>query len=154
MPPASVSSRGSGFREILEHNAASLLQPDTCHAGGISEVLKIGRMGETYYAGLAPHNPYGPVSTAACVQVDLVAQNFVIQEMIDPASAPEAMSFVKEPLVLRDGYIERPTKPGIGVEVDEEACAKRQPDFSTDADRRRSVGMYGGFYEDGGVADL
>jgi len=143
-----------GFREILERNAASLLQPDTCHAGGISEVLKIGRMAETYYAGLAPHNPYGPVSTAACVQVDLVAQNFIIQEMIDPAAAPEAMSFVKEPLVLRDGYIERPIKPGLGVEVDEEACARRRPDFSSDTVRRQSIGMYGGVYADGGVADL
>ena len=143
-----------GFREILENKAASLLQPDTCHAGGISEVLKIGRMAETYYAGLAPHNPYGPVATAACIQVDLVAQNFVIQEMIDPETAPEAMEFVKDPLPIVNGYIERPDRPGIGVEVDEVACARRKPDFSLEAVRRRSLVPYGAFYEDGGVADL
>ena len=143
-----------GFREILEKNAASVLQPDTCHAGGISEVLKIGRMAETYYAGLAPHNPYGPIATAACVQVDLVAQNFVIQEMIDPDFAPEAMALVKDPLPVIDGYIERPLRPGLGVEVDEVACAKRPPDFSTEAVRNRTIGMYGATYSDGGIADL
>ena len=142
------------FREILEQKAASVLQPDTCHAGGISEVLKIGRMAETYYAGLAPHNPYGPISTAACVQIDLVAQNFIIQEMIDPDVAPEAMSFIKEPLALQDGYIERPLKPGLGVEVDEKACAKRPPDFSTEAVRKRTIGTYGATFADGGIADL
>ncbi len=142
-----------GFREILEHQAASLLQPDTCHAGGISEVHKIAAMAEVYYAGLAPHNPYGPVSTAACVQVDLAAPNFVIQEMVDPDQAPEAMSFVREPLPVVDGYIYPPDKPGIGVEVDEEACARRPPDFS----QVRAGGMvlraYGAFHEDGSVAD-
>jgi len=142
-----------GFREILEHGAASLLQPDTCHAGGISEVRKIAAMAEVYYAGIAPHNPYGPVSTAACVQVDFAAPNFVIQEMIDPDVAPEAMSFVKDPLPVVDGHILPPTKPGIGVEVDEAACARRQPDFSLEKARAMSTGRYGAFHADGGVAD-
>ncbi|MEZ4684352.1 MAG: galactonate dehydratase, partial [Caldilineaceae bacterium] len=142
-----------GFREILEHGAASLLQPDTCHAGGISEVRKIAAMAEVYYAGIAPHNPYGPVSTAACVQVDFASPNFVIQEMIDPDVAPEAMSFVKDPLPVVDGHILPPTKPGIGVEVDEEACAKRPPDFSLEKARHMSVGRYGARHADGGVAD-
>lgn len=142
-----------GFREILEHGAASLLQPDTCHAGGISEVRKIASMAEVYYAGVAPHNPYGPVSTAACVQVDFATPNFVIQEMIDPDVAPEAMAFVKEPLPVIDGHILPPTKPGIGVEVDEDACARRPPDFSLEKARAMSAGRYGAFHPDGGVAD-
>jgi galactonate dehydratase len=142
-----------GFREILEHQAASLLQPDTCHAGGISEVRKIGAMAEVYYAGLAPHNPYGPVSTAACVQVDLAAPNFVIQEMVDPDSAPEAMELVKEPLPVVDGYIYPPTKPGLGVEVDEAACARRPPDFSPLKAGGMATRNYGAFHADGGVAD-
>jgi galactonate dehydratase len=142
-----------GFREILEHRAASLLQPDTCHAGGISEVRKIGAMAEVYYAGLAPHNPYGPVSTAACVQVDLAAPNFVIQEMVDPDVAPEAMELVKEPLPVVDGYIYPPAKPGLGVEVDEVACARRQPDFSQLKAGGMVIRSYGAFHADGGVAD-
>ncbi|MEM7537006.1 MAG: galactonate dehydratase [Chloroflexota bacterium] len=140
-----------GFREILENQAASLLQPDTCHAGGISEVRKIAAMAEVYYAGIAPHNPYGPVSTAACIQVDLAMPNFVIQEMIDPDVAPEAMAFVKEPLPVVDGHIYPPAKPGIGVEVDEAECLRRQPDFSQVG--ARTLNHYGAVHADGGVAD-
>ncbi|MBZ0291936.1 MAG: galactonate dehydratase [Anaerolineae bacterium] len=142
-----------GFREILETGAASLLQPDCCHAGGISELRKIATMAEVYYAGLAPHNPYGPVSTAACVQVDLASPNFVIQEMVDPDNAPEAMSLVKEPLTVVDGYILPPTKPGLGVEIDEEACKRRVPDFSLEKTRQMVLGNYGAFHKDGGIAD-
>ena len=142
-----------GFREILEHKAASLLQPDTCHAGGISEVRKIATMAEVYYAGIAPHNPYGPVSTAACVQVDLASPNFVIQEMVDPDKAPEAMELIKDPLPVVDGYIYPPEKPGIGVEVDEAACARRQPDFSKHKAGGMVIRNYGAYHIDGGVAD-
>ncbi len=141
-----------GFRRILETEAASLLQPDCCHAGGISEVRKIAAMAEAYYAGVAPHNPLGPVSTAACVQVDFAAPNFVIQEIVDPLVIPEAMTFVKEPLPIVDGHILPPEKPGIGVEVDEAAVARHQPDFSVDKTRQR-IAWYREFHPDGGIAD-
>jgi galactonate dehydratase len=142
-----------GFREILEHAAASVLQPDCCHAGGISEVRKIATMAEVYYAGLAPHNPYGPISTAACVQVDLASPNFVIQELVDPEWAPEAMSLVKEPLPVVDGHILPPARPGLGVELDEEACRRRQPDFSGSHARDMALRNYGAYHADGSVAD-
>ena len=142
-----------GFREILETGAASLLQPDTCHAGGISEIRRIGAFAEIYYAGMAPHNPYGPVSTAACVQVDFAMPNFVIQEMVDPDTSPISMlEFVVEPLPVVDGHILPPTKPGIGVEVNEAACLRRQPDFSIGT-TRTFVSWYGAKHADGGVAD-
>jgi galactonate dehydratase len=141
-----------GFRRILETEAASLLQPDCCHAGGISELRKIGTMAEVYYAGLAPHNPYGPVSTAACIQVDFVAPNFVIQENVDPDDIPEAMTFVKEPLPVVNGHIFPPTRPGIGVEVDEAACAKCPPDYSISRVRQQNSG-YLAHHPDGGIAD-
>ena len=141
-----------GFRRILETEAASLLQPDCCHAGGISEVRKIAAMAEAYYAGVAPHNPLGPVSTAACVQVDFAAPNFVIQEIVDPRVIPEAMTFVKEPLPIVDGYVLPPQKPGIGVEVDERAVARHQPDFSVTKTRQR-ITWYREFHQDGGIAD-
>jgi len=140
------------FRRILETEAASLLQPDPCHAGGISEVRKIGTMAEAYYAGLAPHNPLGPVSTAACIQLDFVAPNFVIQEVVDPEGISEVMTFVKEPLPIVGGYMLPPTRPGIGVEVDEAAVAKHQPDFSTDKVREK-VAWFREFHPDGGIAD-
>ncbi len=142
-----------GFREILENHAASLLQPDTCHAGGISEVRKIAAMAEVYYAGIAPHNPYGPVSTAACVQVDLVCPNFVIQEMVDPARTPEAQSLVKDPLQVVEGHILPPTRPGLGVEVDEAECKRRPADFAQAKAGGLEMRNYGAFHADGSVAD-
>ena len=143
----------SGFREILEHGAASLLQPDPCHAGGITETRKIATMAETYYAGLAPHNPYGPLATAVSVHIDLASPNFVIQEMIDPESAPQAQALLKDPLPVVDGYIFPPTKPGLGVEVDEAECARRVPDFSIESAGGMAMRYYHATHEDGGVAD-
>ncbi|MFR3006215.1 MAG: enolase C-terminal domain-like protein [Blautia faecis] len=52
------------YREVLEKQAATVLQPDVCHAGGISQVMKIAAMGENYYCSLAPHNPLGPLALA------------------------------------------------------------------------------------------
>ena len=69
-----------GFREILEKRAASILQPDLCHAGGINEVRIIAGMAEAYYAAIAPHNPLGPISLAACIQLDASIPNFLAQE--------------------------------------------------------------------------
>ncbi len=142
-----------GFREILEYGAASLLQPDPCHCGGISETRKIATMAETYYAGLAPHNPYGPLATAVAVHIDLASPNFVIQEMIDPESAPEAQALLKEPLPVVNGHILPPTKPGLGVEVDEAECLKRPPDFSIEKAGGQAMRYYHATHEDGGVAD-
>ena len=109
-------------------------------------------MAEAYYAGLAPHNPYGPVSTAACVQIDFTAPNFVIQEVVDPDEIPEVMTFVKEPLPIMNGYILPPTKPGIGLELDETAVARHQPDFATDKVRQQ-IAWFREYHSDGGVAD-
>ena len=142
-----------GFREMLETGGASLLQPDPCHAGGISETMRIGALAMTYYAGLAPHNPYGPIATAVAVQIDLASPNFVIQEMVDPEWAVEAQALVKDPLPVVKGHILPPTKPGIGVEVDEAECARRPPDFSLEKAAGMAMRYYHATHEDGSVAD-
>jgi galactonate dehydratase len=104
-----------GFREVLEKNAASILQPDPCICGGIFEARMIGAMAETYFAALAPHNPYGPVNLAAALQIDACAPNFLVQEFVHLGEG-----YLKEPFVMKDGYIEVPTKPGLGIDVDED----------------------------------
>ncbi len=142
-----------GFREILDVNAASILQPDCCHAGGITELMKIASMAEVHYAGIAPHNPYGPVSTAACVHADFAMPNFVIQEMIDPIDNPDVYELVADPLPVSDGWINPPTRPGLGVEVDERAVARCAPDFDSGTAGGLTRRVYGAFHLDGGVAD-
>ena len=58
-----------GFKDILEKRAAMILQPDVCYAGGITELKIIAGMAEAYYTPLAPHNPQGPCSLAASLQI-------------------------------------------------------------------------------------
>lgn len=104
-----------GFREVLEKQAAVVLQPDICHAGGITEVRKIAAMAEIYYAQIAPHNPLGPVSLAAGLQVAASIPNFLCQEQ-----STLGEGYLKEPFVIKDGHIDIPIKPGLGIDVDED----------------------------------
>jgi galactonate dehydratase len=105
-----------GFREVLEKQAAAVLQPDLCHAGGIGEVRKIAAMAEAYFVAVAPHNPLGPISLAAGLQVDACIPNFLCQEQVSLGEG-----YLKQPFVVRDGYIDLPTGPGLGIELDDAA---------------------------------
>jgi galactonate dehydratase len=109
-----------GFREILEKKAAIILQPDLCHAGGITEVRLIAGMAEAFYASIAPHNPLGPISLAAGVQIAASIPNFLCQEQVSLGDG-----YVKKPFVVRDGYLDLPTGPGLGIELDEEKMADK-----------------------------
>jgi galactonate dehydratase len=109
-----------GFREVLEKKAATILQPDLCHAGGITEVRLIAGMAEAYYATIAPHNPLGPISLAAGVQLAASIPNFLCQEQVSLGEG-----YLKKPFVLRDGYLDLPMGPGLGIELDEGALASK-----------------------------
>ncbi len=109
-----------GFREVLEKKAATILQPDLCHAGGITECRLIAGMAEAHYATIAPHNPLGPISLAAGVQLSASIPNFLIQEQVSLGEG-----YVKKPLTVTNGYLDLPTAPGLGVELDENAMADK-----------------------------
>lgn len=113
------------FREVFEDRSVDVIQPDLSHAGGISEGRKIAAMAEAYDVALAPHCPLGPISFAAALQLDFACLNAVIQEtslnihyhedadLLDYLSTPDVFAF-------EDGYVDRPTRPGLGIEVDED----------------------------------
>jgi galactonate dehydratase len=130
-----------GFKDVLEKQAAAVIQPDICHDGGILETRKIAAMAEVYYVGVAPHNPNGPVATAATVQVDACTPNFLIQEYAVCDDDLKA-AITKEQIEIVDGYFVVPDRPGLGVDLDEEAMKRfpyRQVDmttFSPDRDMR------------------
>jgi galactonate dehydratase len=105
-----------GFREILEKSAASILQPDVCYAGGITELRLIAGMAEAYYVPIAPHNPQGPCSLAASCQIAASIPNFFIQERGTNTYA----DLLKVPFKSVDGFLPVPTEPGLGIEIDEE----------------------------------
>ncbi len=109
-----------GFREVLEKKAATILQPDLCHAGGITEVRLIAGMAEAYYATIAPHNPLGPISLAAGVQISASIPNFLCQEQVSLGEG-----YIKNPFKVSKGYLELPTAPGLGIELDENALASK-----------------------------
>ena len=109
-----------GFREVLEKGAATILQPDLCHAGGITEVRLIAGMAEAYYSAIAPHNPLGPISLAAGVQLAASIPNFLCQEQVSLGEG-----YLKKPFTVRNGYLDLPTGPGLGIELDEAALAEK-----------------------------
>ncbi|NJN83343.1 MAG: hypothetical protein HC802_14370 [Caldilineaceae bacterium] len=132
------------FREVFEQQAVAYLQPDVSHAGGITELKKIANMGEVYYMHMMPHCAIGGVAFSACMQVDAVTPNFLVQEQVDAGLGD---GILMESWQVNDGHIELPTKPGLGFEINA-------------AEAEQNLGVYeeelGGefFYEsDGSVAD-
>jgi galactonate dehydratase len=105
-----------GFREILEKRAASILQPDVCYAGGITELRLIAGMAEAYYVPIAPHNPQGPCSLAASCQIAASIPNFLIQER----GTDTHEGLLKVPFKAENGFLPLPTEPGLGIEIDED----------------------------------
>ena len=105
-----------GFKDILEKRAAMILQPDVCYAGGITELKIIAGMAETYYTPLAPHNPQGPCSLAASLQIAASIPNFLIQERGDN----EHTNILAKPMPpIANGHRPLLTEPGLGITIDE-----------------------------------
>ncbi len=100
-----------GFRRILEKGAASILQPDLSHVGGITECRLIAGMG---HAGIAPHSAVGPINTAAGLHLAASIPNFVCEEQVTLGEG-----YLKKPFEVIDGYIPLPKDPGLGIELDE-----------------------------------
>lgn len=132
-----------GFREVLEKRACGIIQPDLCHCGGLLETRKVAAMAETYFVSVAPHNPLGPVATAAALQFGFATPNFLIQEFLR-SDVPWRDEVLVEPLVFDQGYTYPTHKPGLGVEVNE-AVAAQHP-F-----QQEEILRY--FHPDGAVAD-
>jgi len=109
------------FRELLLRQAADIIQPDLCHAGGLTEVKKIAAMAEASYVRVAPHNATGPIGTAAAVQLDACIPNFLIQEYFVTQASWIDEVVQGAPRAVR-GEIAVPDRPGLGVELDEAAA--------------------------------
>ena len=117
------------FKQVFEKRAASIVNPDTAHVGGISEMIRIGAWAEAYDVALAPHCPIGPIALAACLQVDATCYNAFIQEqslgihynqnsdLLDYVSTETGFSY-------DSGYLAIPDGPGLGIEVNESVVEK------------------------------
>lgn len=112
------------FREIIEGKLTDIVQPDICHAGGITALKKIAALAEIHHIQVAPHNPQGPISTAASMHVAAAIPNFRILEFANQLHLPGWAEVQREALPIAPGWAELPTRPGLGIELDEAALAR------------------------------
>ncbi|HEY6737374.1 MAG TPA: galactonate dehydratase [Actinopolymorphaceae bacterium] len=116
------------FKRVLDKGIA-IAQPDLSHAGGISEVRRIASAAEAYDVSLAPHCPLGPIALAASLQIDFASPNALIQEQslgIHYNEGSDLLDYLVDPSIFgfEDGYVQRPTGPGLGIEVDAAAVER------------------------------
>lgn len=109
------------FEMIMSRHACQYVRPDVCAVGGITTSKKICALAEANDVLVIPHNPLGPVSTAACLQICASIPNLGIQELPGFCLNGAEDKMVKEPLRFENGYMVIPKAPGIGVELAEDA---------------------------------
>ena len=108
------------FLDLIAAQGADIIQPDICICGGLLEMRKIAAIAEAHYVTIAPHNPMGPLATAVNVHFAAATPNFKILEYILPTSS-RWNNWVDEPYLPNDGYLELRDRPGLGVEINEDA---------------------------------
>lgn len=117
-----LAERGE-FEEFFRLRAIDIAQPDICHCGGLLEAKKIAAMAETASIGVAPHNPLGPIAGVAALHFAVSTPNHVIQEEMVGA-VPWFDEVVEGPIRMIDGHWQVPDAPGLGIAVNEKACAE------------------------------
>ncbi len=122
------------FFELIKAQAADILQPDMCNAGGITELKKIAAMAEAQHILMAPHNTNSPIGTVASFHLDATLPNFLIQEYHAEFYDPYYFEFVEGLPRQKNGYVDLPQAPGLGVTLNEEVVrahpyqpARRRP---------------------------
>jgi len=120
-----------GFRRILVDRAIDILQPDVCAAGGISECKKIADMANAFGIRVNPHVWGTGVALAASLQLIATLPDnppglhpIALLLEFDQSEHPLRMAVLTEPIVQKSGWVEIPTGPGLGIEIDRQAMAK------------------------------
>ena len=125
-----------------------MIQPDIAHTGLISEIKRIASMAEIEYIKFAPHNPNGPIATAASLHVCATVPNFLILETA--RDMPWHDKVQTTPLVINEGFFELPETPGLGTDIDETVLAMKP--FNPDKNNERYSGSWN--LDDNAVADV
>ena len=130
------------FQQVIEEDLMDYCRVDLCIAGGLTEAKKIAGWCEAHYIHLAPHNPLGPVSTAACLHLCLSSSLVGVQELPRPPMTTLTDVFPKQ-MPYADGHLLVPKGPGLGIEFNEDALADASPpEPSTGWGYRREDGSY------------
>ncbi len=133
------------FRELFESRAASVIQPDITHCGGLTEIRRIAALADAYRVSIAPHNPQGPVSTAASIEFGFATPSYIICESVHN-DVPWRDDVVSEGYTIeKKGRTVSPSeRPGLNIEINEKEVRKHP--FEQEVLRRT-------FYKDGSVGD-
>jgi len=135
----------AAFRDLFEKRGCEVCQLDITHCGGFTEARRVAALADAHRISLAPHNPQGPVSTAASLEFGFSQPSYIICETVS-SDVPWRQDIVKEGFAVeKEGRIARPNqKPGLGIEIDEEEIAKHP--FEQEMPQRS-------YYADGAVGD-
>ena len=112
------------FRQVIEEDLIDYARIDLCNVGGLTEALKITHWAETHYIDIAPHNPLGPVSAAACVALCMASTNVGVQEMPFGRPGAYAAKLFPQQMDWEDGYAWCSDRPGLGVNFDIEEAER------------------------------
>lgn len=123
----SLSSKQQ-YADLLAHNVVTILQPELLNLGGLYATRKIADMIDAYYGVIAPHSAQGPVCSAACMQLNASVPNFFIHEIFDEFNEPWEKEIVVNGVEVKDGYIDIPDRPGLGIDLNIEEILKHPYD--------------------------
>jgi galactonate dehydratase len=120
-------TQGGQFQDLLRQEAVDVLRPDVSF-NGISGIRKIAALAETYYVALAPHHDGGPIATVATLHLAASIPNFFIQQIPFPRAEEDrrmrAALISRQVEEVKDGFVELPRGPGLGISVNEDALQK------------------------------
>ena len=109
------------FLDLMTHRGADIVQPDVCICGGLLEMRKIAAIAEAHFVTIAPHNPMGPIATSVCAHFAASTPNLKILEYRLPSE--HTQSRFDGVLLPKDGHIFPLDRPGLGIDVDEQAIS-------------------------------
>jgi galactonate dehydratase len=112
----SLSSKQQ-FAELLKHEVVNILQPEPLNLGGLFTARIVAGMADAHFGVIAPHSAQGPICSAACVQLNASIPNFFIHEIFDEFNEPWEKEIVTNPVVVVNGYIDVPERPGLGTDL-------------------------------------
>jgi galactonate dehydratase len=112
------------FAELLKHDAVSIFQPEPLNLGGLFATRKIADAVDSHYGVVAPHSAQGPICSAACVQLNASLPNFFLHEIFDEFNEPWESKIVDFPVQVTKGYVEVPSRPGLGIDLNLDKLAQ------------------------------
>jgi galactonate dehydratase len=130
------------FAPYIERGLTNFARIDVCNVGGLSESMKVAAMAETHYIDVMPHNPLGPISTAACIHLAASISNFATLEYTPRHDVQRDRDLFPVAPEIDGTAFPLPTEPGLGVTFDSEAAKDHPFGYWSPPRLQRADGSY------------